>query len=125
MATPETVQLRAKVHRNLKFLEIDGETYVRDSDKLIKKGKTRNEREIALIFRKYDAKKYEKIVDSLAEKISKKTNVKEIIKQALFSVPLQDIIEIGEELKKKKPSIRNNKGCFSMSVGKVKIPIRD
>ena len=124
MAVPETIQLKAKVHRNLKFLEIDGETYVKDVGK-VKNAGQKNKAEVMIVFRKYDAKKYEKLVDGLAEKISKKTNVKEIIRQALFSVPLQDIIKIGEEMKKRKPKIRNNKGCFSMSVGKVKIPIRD
>ncbi len=124
MEKPKKVELKTTIHRNLKFLNIDGETYFMDVGK-IKNARSKNKAQSTIVFRKYDVKKYEQLIDDLANKISKKTDVKEIITQGLFSIPLRGILLIEKEMKKEKPKIRNNKGCFSVSVGGVEIPIRD
>ncbi len=119
-----TILIKGKRHKNLKYIEIDGETYVQDID-MEKNKRSVNEAETTIVFRKVNVKEYEKTVDSLAEKISTKTNVKEIIKQALYDIAWQDIMKVKKELEKEKPYFRNNRGCVSISVGKTIIPIRN
>jgi len=123
-ANAKEIKIKAKIHKNLKYIEIDGKTYVKDSAKL--KNKRSKQKETAEItFKQFNIKEYEKLVDNAAEKISKKANVKEIIRQALFDLPVHELLEVKEELEKAKPKIRNNVGCVSMNVGKVNIPIRE
>lgn len=118
------IQLKIKPHRSRKLLNIDGIDYALDKQ-CERNAKSKNKAEVTIKLVKCDVKDYDKTINELAEKISKKTNVKEIISQALYDIPYGDVLEIKKELGKDKPHIRNNKGCFSMTVGKINIPIRD
>lgn len=120
----EFIKIKGKRHKNLKYIEVDGETYVQDLD-MEKNSRSINKSETTILFKKVNIKEYEQTIESLAEKISKKTNVKEILKQALYDIPWKDIMKIKQELAKETPFIRNNRGCVSITVGKTKIPIRD
>ena len=118
------VVLKFNTHRNKKFIEVDGKTYVMDKVKTQNVGRVKKE-ETVLTFKKFDIKEYESIINEAAEKIAKKTDVKEIIKQALYELPAEIIEKISNEMKKVKPKIRNRKGCAYLTIGKNKLYIRD
>ncbi len=110
------VFIKGNIHKNLKYIEVDGKTFLADGNK---------ETDKIITFREFDIGNYKKLVEQAAEKISKKTNIKEIIKQALMDLPVSELLEVKKELEKPKPRIRNNSGCVSISVGKTNIPIRN
>ena len=120
----EEVLIKGKRHRNLKYIVVNGETYVQDNSMKTKNSRS-TDAETTFTFKKVNLKDYEKTIDDLSEKISKKTKVKEIIRQALLDLPFTEIMAIRKEMSKKKPRVRNNKGCVTLTVGNTTIPIRD
>lgn len=112
------LKLIGNPHSNKKFITMDGKTYILQKSK--PKGKIEE-----LIFTEMDVEEYENILDEVAEKVSKKTNVKELIKQALYDMPIESVKLIEKEMKKKTPRVRHNQGCFFLSIGKEQIRLRD
>ena len=117
------IEIKGKMHRNMKYIEIDGETYVKNTDTT--KGRGVNNEEIFITFKKFDVKEYEQLLDILAEKLAEKADTKEIVRQALADVPIEKLMKIKKEMDKKKPKIRNEKGCVAMKIGDIKMFIRD
>jgi len=72
-----------------------------------------------------DAEEYEELIDELAKKISSSVNVVKLVKQGLYEVPQKELKAIKKEMEKDKPRIRNNEGCFFLSVGKTHVGLRD
>lgn len=112
------LKLIGNPHTNKKFIKMNGKTYI------LQKTKTKGKIE-ELTFKEMDIKEYEKILDDVAEKVSKKTNVKDLIKQALYDMPIESVKLIEKEMKKEKPVVRHNQGCFFLSVGGEQIRLRD
>lgn len=115
---PKKIQLEIMHHTGKKFYKIDGKYYVPGNRSITKK------KGIAT-FVEVDLKEYEKTIDELAEKVSKRTNVKKLLKQALYDLDVDQINNIGKEMAKEKPKVRQHEGCFYISVGKEKIWLRE
>ncbi len=101
-----------------KFIKVNGKYYSPIKDRSTKEGNV-------VSFEEVDIKEYEKTIDDLAEKVSKKTNVKKLIKQGLYELHLGEIKIIKKEMAKDKPLIRNNDGCFFLTIGKARLQLRD
>lgn len=101
------------------IIVVDGEKYI------LEKSTEKRSEEILHFTKLTDEEEYERTLDKLAEKISKKTNVKKMIKQALYQLPMDDFKKVRQEMEKEKPKVRNNEGCFFLSVGKVQVPLRE
>ena len=116
----DSIKIIAPKHgKGRKIIEIDGEKFVYDKA-------TEKDLDDILHFKKLEeSKDYEKTVEEVAQKISKRTDVKKLIKQALHELPYEDYLKIKEEMEKEKPKIRNNEGCFSLSIGKQRLHLRD
>lgn len=96
------------------IIEIDGKKYVSVSADTDRKGNA------TLVFREFDETKFEKDLEEIAKKISIKVDAKEIVKQALRAIPLNDFEKIQKELRKSKPKIKSKKGCYYLKIGKGK-----
>ncbi len=103
---------------NKRFIKINGKYYSPVTNKIVK------DKQI-LSFKEIDLKEYEKTIDELAEKISKKTNVKKLLKQGLYELNIKDLEIIKKEMKKETPLVRNNDGCFFLTIGKARLQLRD
>ena len=64
-------------------------------------------------------------VKEIAEELSKKVQTKKWLESVISELDNEEIKNVEKELKKDNPFIRVQKGCFTLKVGKVKIPIRD
>jgi hypothetical protein len=117
------VEIKKRPHLNKKHIEVDGKTYLLTGSKT--HGRGVNKETDTLVFEEYDIKKYDSLIDELSSKISKKANVKEIIKQALYELPIKEIKKIGREMEKEKPKMRHEKGCAVIRIGKVPIMMRE
>lgn len=120
MPKKKIVELELERHGGEKYTYINGEPYVLDKGKV-------NKKKGVVTCKLVPVKKAEhkKIVERLAKQLSKKVNVEEMMRQALFDSPFSDIVEMDKEMQKKKPKVRNNKGCFFLTVGKAKVHLRD
>lgn len=115
---PKKIQLEITKHTGKKYWKIDGKYYV--------PGKTSaGKKKGIMVWVEVNPKEYEQIIDELAEKVSKKTNTKKLIKQALYDLDINAIKNIAKEMKKEKPKVRHHEGCFYLSVGKEKIWLRE
>lgn len=114
----DKVEMVVTKHIGKKFIKINGEYYASSKNRETKK-------KDVLMFEKVDPIKYEKSIDIIAGKISEKTNVKDIIKQALYEMNVSQIAEIANELDKPKPKIKQGDGCVFVKVGKQVIMLRE
>lgn len=112
------IQLISTKYIGKKFMKINGKYYYPIASRSTRK-------QDILSFKEVDLKDYEKTIDYLAEKISKKTNVKKLLKQGLYELNLEDIEIIKKEMNKEKPLVRNNDGCFFLTIGKTRLQLRD
>jgi hypothetical protein len=101
-----------------KFIKINGKYYSPVKGRKTKEGG-------AMSFKEIDIKEYEKTIDDLAEKVSKKTNVKKLIKQGLYELTIGEIDIIKKEMAKDKPLVRNSDGCFFLTIGKARLQLRE
>ena len=96
------------------IIEIDGKKYTSVTTDFDRKGKS------TITFREFDEKKFEKDLEEMAKKLVPKFNAKEIVKQALRDLPLEDFEIIQEEFEKEKPHVQSRKGCLYLKIGKGK-----
>lgn len=99
------------------ILVIDGK-YYQFTNKYGKKGE--------MVFKPIDKEKFEKITDSITKKLEPSLEKKDIIKDALGELPLENLEKLHDVLfkKKKKPKVRQRYGCVELVVGREVIPIR-
>lgn len=116
--------MRVGTHTNKKFLEFEGKTYIQESTDLFNTN-SRNKAETKLSFKQFNLKEYDELIDKVASKLINKTDVKQILIQALRDLPIDDIKKIEKEMEKDNPTIRKEKGCVRLRVAGVSIPIRD
>ncbi len=114
----DKVEIVKTKHIGKKFIKINGQYYASSKPR-----ETKNKD--IIMFEKVDPQKYEKSIDIIAGKISEKTNVKDIIKQALYEMDVGQIAEIANELDKPKPKIKQGDGCVFVQVGKQIIMLRE
>jgi hypothetical protein len=114
-------KLVAEKHGGAKYFVIDGQSYVFDPRKKEQIGKKR----ITINLTPVDKKKFEAMVDGLAEKLAKQVDVKELLRQALYDTPFEDIQLAKKEMEKEKPKVVSKKGCLFLKVGKGKIWLRE
>ena len=82
-----------KYDKDKNIIVVDGEKYMLDRS-------TEQKLEETLHFTKLiDEEEYESTLDRLAEKISKKTNVMKMIKQALYQLPMEDFKKVKSIIK--------------------------
>ena len=69
----------------------------------------------------------ESLIKKIAKKIKGALNPEEIIENALYDLSEEDIKKLYEKITKQKtkPKMKKEYGCFEMSVGGIKIPIRN
>lgn len=112
-------------HGGTKYVVIDNQPYALNQKKPTKRqlAKTKT---ITVNLTPVNRKEYEKRVNELVEALASKVDVKEWLRQALFDAPLDTIIQVKKELKKKKkPRISTKKGCLDLIIGKSEINLRD
>lgn len=118
----EKAKIEVERHGGAKYIVIDGRAYVFDPRK---KKDSKKQKRITIDLTPIDTKQFEAMVDGLAEKLAKKVNVKELLRQALFDTPFEEIRLAAKEMEKKKPRVRSTKGCLFLQVGKGKVWLRD
>lgn len=110
-----------KVAKMGNLLIIDGEYY----EPIYAKDRAKDE---LLHFRHVDKKKFEALKEEIAEKLKHKITTKDVIENALADMGLRSLERITAELKKSKPRVKKQYGCFDIVVGegrhKSYIPIR-
>lgn len=107
------VKLKASIHgKKRKVIEVDGKKFAEVESKTNRKG------EIEIVFKEFDEVKFEDDLEKMAKLISPKVDSKEIVKQALREIPLDEFKKIQEEFDKPKPFIQSRVGCSYLKIGK-------
>lgn len=96
------------------IIEIDGKKYTGVKADVDRKGRA------TITFREFDEKKFEEDLEEMAKKITPKLNPKEIVKQALRDLPLDDFEKVQVEFEKDKPQVQSRNGCYYLKIGKGK-----
>jgi hypothetical protein len=111
------------VHRQ--YVDIDGELYgvAKQIDKEDYRKKEEARIEVPLV--KIDAKEYERTLLELANELAPRVDVKQILLQSLRDLPMNEVMKVKKELKKKTPRIRRERGCVMLTVGKTSLTLRD
>lgn len=81
-----------------------------------------------LKFRKVSKKKFNYLKKQIIEKLQGKLKPESILENALNDMTMKGLENINKELKKSKPKVRREHGCFDLVIGQGKsaetIPIR-
>ena len=114
---------RIVINPHQKYHMIGDKCYKVDKEKW-KKDDTLDE----VVLVEVDKKEYDQrigtLVDSLIEKVDEKGLLKEVITNALRSLPLKEIVKIERRVEKGKP-IKSKEGCVMLAVGDYDIPLAE
>ncbi len=107
------VKILGNIHgKHKKFIEINGKKYAEVKTDIDRKGKAE------VTFREFDDKKFEEDLEKMAKLLAPKVDAKEIVKQALRDIPLEDFEKVQQEFNKEKPQVQSRGGCVYLKIGK-------
>ena len=112
-------------HTSKKYFQHGKDIFVQDkSDSKLGDHRNKKYGNDVMTFRKIDLNEYEKRINILITKLREHVDVDELLRQTLYDSCLEDIEVIEKECAKKQPTIKPEKGCVALRIGKNQLILR-
>lgn len=111
---------RPYIRRDRKVFIINGKTYKEEKET----SKKKSEHSSKVFLKEVDMKEHDKRIEKIIEYLLSGFDEKNFLKSMLDSMPINEI-EMLERRMKKKVAVKEEEGCYGLSIGNFKLDIID